>query len=91
MILPWSIGGLILYYCLYKIRVIPRWLSIWGILGSTFTLLATLMLMLNIIELVSPVYFILNAPLAFGELILAIFLIVKGFNRPTITFKENEG
>ncbi|MDQ0258107.1 hypothetical protein J2S74_005572 [Evansella vedderi] len=82
MILPWSIGGLILYYCLYKIRLIPRWLSIWGILGSTFTLLATLMLMLNIIKLVSPVYFILNAPLAIGELIIAILLIVRGFNPP---------
>ncbi|WP_078596239.1 DUF4386 domain-containing protein [Evansella clarkii] len=80
MIFPWSIGGLILYYCLYKIRIIPRWLSIWGMIGSTFTLFATLMIMLNLIELVSPVYFILNAPLAFGELILAILLIVKGFN-----------
>ncbi|WP_183041150.1 DUF4386 domain-containing protein [Salipaludibacillus neizhouensis] len=80
MVLPWSIGGLILYYCLYKIRLIPRWLSIWGIIGSTFTLLATIMLMLNIIKLVSPVYLILNAPIAFGELVLAILLIVRGFN-----------
>jgi hypothetical protein len=80
MILPWSIGGLILYYCLYKIRLIPRWLSAWGIIGSTFTLLATLLLMLNIINLVSPIYFLLNAPIAFGELVLAILLIVKGFN-----------
>ncbi|MFN7253420.1 MAG: DUF4386 domain-containing protein [Anaerobacillus sp.] len=80
MILPWSIGGLILYYCLYRIRLIPRWLSAWCIIGSTFTLLATLLLMLNIINLVSPTYFILIAPIAFGELVLALLLIVKGFN-----------
>ncbi|MFD1957005.1 DUF4386 domain-containing protein [Paenibacillus thailandensis] len=80
MILPWSIGGLILYYCLYQIRLIPSWLSIWGMIGSVFTLVATLLLMLNIIELVSPVYFILNAPIAICELILAALLIFRGFN-----------
>ena len=41
MILPWSIGGLILYFGLYKIRLVPRWLSRWGIAGSVFTLIAT--------------------------------------------------
>ncbi|MFF2889271.1 DUF4386 domain-containing protein [Paenibacillus sp. NPDC057967] len=80
MILPWSIGGLILYYCLYQIRLVPRWLSIGGMIGSAFTLVATLLLMLNIIKLVSPVYFILNAPIAFCELILAVYLIFRGFN-----------
>ncbi|MBW7476307.1 DUF4386 domain-containing protein [Paenibacillus oenotherae] len=80
MILPWSIGGLILYYCLYKIRLVPRWLSIWGIVGSSFTLAATVILMLNVITLTNPVYFILNTPTALFELIFAIFLIVRGFN-----------
>lgn len=80
MILPWSIGGFILYYCLYKIRLIPRWLSIWGAIGSTLTLLATVLLMLNIIKLVSPVYFVLNAPIAVCEMVLAILLISRGFN-----------
>ncbi|MGP4082938.1 DUF4386 domain-containing protein [Pseudalkalibacillus sp. R45] len=89
MILPWSIGGLILYFCLYKIRLIPRWLSIWGIIGSTFTLVATFILMLNIITLMNPVYFILNAPIAFCELFFAIFLIVRGFNPVDIKSNEN--
>lgn len=81
MILPWSIGGLILYYSLYKFRLIPRWLSIGGMIGSTLTLLATLLLMLNIIKLASPVYFILNAPIAICELFLAVLLIFRGFNQ----------
>ncbi|MEC0329151.1 DUF4386 domain-containing protein [Paenibacillus macerans] len=81
MILPWSIGGLILYYGLYKIRLIPRWFSIGGMIGSTLTLLATLLLMLNIIKLASPVYFILNAPIAICEMFLAVHLIFKGFNQ----------
>lgn len=80
MILPWSIGGLILYYCLYKTRIVSRWLSIWGVGGSVFTFIATMFLMLNIIKLTDPIYFIFNAPIAFCELVLALFLIVRGFN-----------
>ncbi|WP_371925896.1 DUF4386 domain-containing protein [Halobacillus sp. A5] len=88
MILPWSIGGLILYLCLYKTRLIPSWLSIWGIIGSAFTLIATLILMLNIITIMNPVYFILNAPIAFCELFFAIFLIFRGFNPIDIKTKD---
>jgi hypothetical protein len=92
MILPWSIGGLILYYCLYKIKLIPRWLSIWGIIGSAFTLLATLMLMLNFIKIVNPIYLILNAPTALFELALAFFLIIRGFNPiDIISYKDRGG
>lgn len=89
MILPWSIGGLILYFCLYKIRLVPWWLSIWGIIGSIFTLVATFMLMMNIITLMNPVYFILNAPIALCELFFAIFLMVRGFNPIDIKSNEN--
>lgn len=80
MILPWSIGGIILYYCFYKMSLVPGWLSIWGIIGSVLTLVATMILMLNVITLTSPVYFILNAPTALFELVFAVFLIIRGFN-----------
>lgn len=80
MILPWSIGGIILYYCFYKMSLVPRWLSIWGIIGSVLTLVATIILMLNVITLMNPVYFILNAPTALFELVFAVFLIIRGFN-----------
>ncbi|MDL4842435.1 DUF4386 domain-containing protein [Aquibacillus rhizosphaerae] len=89
MILPWSIGGLILYFCLYKIKLVPRWLCLWGIIGYTLTLVATLLLMLNVITLMNPIYFILNAPIALCEMILAIYLIVRGFNPIEINSREN--
>ncbi len=80
MILPWSIGSLILYYCFYTTGRIPRWLAIWGMIGSICTIVATLILLLDRISITSPAYMLLNAPTAFGELILAVFLIVKGMN-----------
>jgi hypothetical protein len=55
-------------------------------IGSASTLIATVLLMLKFIPLIDPIYFFLNAPIAFGELLLAFVLIVRGFNsRPTYT------
>jgi hypothetical protein len=80
MILPWSLGGLIVYYCLFKMTLVPQWLSVWGIVGSTLTLVATVLLMLDVIKIVTPAYFIMNTPTALCELCLAVFLIRRGFN-----------
>lgn len=80
MILPWSLGGVIVYYCTFKMKLVPPWLSVWGIAGSTLTLIATVLLMLDVIEIVTPVYFIMNTPTALCELSLAVFLLVRGFD-----------
>ncbi|MBI5021703.1 MAG: DUF4386 domain-containing protein [Ignavibacteriales bacterium] len=85
-ILPWSLGGLILYYSFFRMKLIPAWLSVWGIIGSTLTLLATFLLMFELIEIVTPIYLLMNTPTALFELVLAVFLIRKGFNSSAITF-----
>lgn len=80
MILPWSVGGLILFYCFYQMNLIPKWLSIWGFIGYTSTLIATFLLMFDFIKIVTPIYLIMNTPTAILELVLAVYLIAKGFN-----------
>ena len=91
MILPWMIGGLILVFCMFKMKLVPQWLSVWGIAGSSLTLLSTLMLMVNFIKMATPVYFIMNMPEAFFELTLAFYLIGKGFNPIVLIAKEKAG
>ena len=80
MILPWSLGGLILYYCMLRMKLVPKWLALWGLIGSSLTTLSTLLLMIDVIRIVTPTYFIMNAPNALFELTLAVFLLAKGFN-----------
>lgn len=80
MVLPWCSGGLILYYCIFKLELVPKWLSIWGIASSALSILATLMLMLGIIKIISAPYMLMNVPTGLHELTLATFLIFKGFN-----------
>lgn len=79
MVLPWTIGGLLLYKAFLNTGLIPRWLSYWGLGAMALTLVATLLYMLNQIELVSVTYFALNMPTALLDITLAIYLIARGF------------
>ncbi|MBW2566067.1 MAG: DUF4386 domain-containing protein [Deltaproteobacteria bacterium] len=57
---------------------IPRWLSVWGLIGGLLYFAEPVLAMFG------SEFEILFAPLALQEMVLAIWLIVKGFNSPTI-------
>ncbi|MFC1922994.1 DUF4386 domain-containing protein, partial [Chloroflexota bacterium] len=75
---PYALGALIFYYLLWRSKLIPRWLSGWGFIGGTLMLAMGLLRMFGY-----PVIF-LAIPIILNELVLAIWLIVKGFNSSTI-------
>ena len=83
MILPWSIGGIFLYLAFLRTRLVPRWLSIWGLVSTALTLVATILYMLDQIQIVTTTYFALNMPTALFEITLAIYLIARGFRQTT--------
>lgn len=80
LILALSMGNLMLYHIFYRSKLIPRWLSGWGLVGVTLTISASLLLMVRFVGVTTPTYIILNLPLALQEMVLAVWLIVKGFN-----------
>ena len=41
MILVLSVGGLLFYYLLYLTKLVPRWLSGWGLVGTAVTITAS--------------------------------------------------
>lgn len=86
MVLASSAGGLMFYLLLYQSKLIPRWLSIWGLAGTVITIFASLLIMFDRIDILTPIYFFLNFPLVILEMVLAIWLIVKGF--PLITSSD---
>ena len=76
-----SLTAVVLNYSFFKSRIVPRWISVWGLLG------APLMLASGVIDVagfeasqVITIGFVV--PLALNEMVLAIWLIVKGFNVP---------
>ncbi len=72
-----AIPALILYYLFYQSKLVPGWLSIWGIIASL------LLIGINILELLIshiPQNEILYLPIVANEIVLAVWLIIKGFN-----------
>jgi hypothetical protein len=82
LLTAFNLGALLYYYIFYQSKLIPRWLSGWGIIGNVFSLIAIVYytsthdLGLN--------HTLLNAPIALQEMVFAVWLIVKGFNPSAI-------
>jgi Na+-driven multidrug efflux pump len=72
------IGALMFYYVLYKERLIPRWLSGWGFIAAILYLVGGLH------DLFSSEMVILLLPMLVQEMVMAVWLIVKGFNTSEI-------
>jgi hypothetical protein len=89
--MPWSliVSALMLYFILYQTKLVPRWLSGWGLVGTTVSIWATLLLMFRLIEIITPIYVVLAVPWALQEMVMAVWFIVKGFN-PTVIASESE-
>lgn len=73
--------AMFMFTCIFvQTKIVPRWLSVSGLIGSTLSILASLLFMVRVIGL-DATYMVLNVPIAVQQLILAIWLIMKGFNR----------
>ena len=72
--IAFSLGSLMLYYLFYRSRLIPRWLSIWGLAR------AVLYLATPLLDMFGHGFGILMAPLAVAEIVLAVWLIARGLN-----------
>lgn len=78
------VGALFFYILLYRTQVIPRFISIWGII-ATITLFIITIIKLFGIDL--PLLNALVLPMIINELFLALWLIIKGFNYDIIVMK----
>jgi hypothetical protein len=83
--LAWGLGALMYYYVFYRTRLVPRWLAGWGLVGIFGPLLAVILVMYGLIGGLGPAQLLLNLPIAVQELVLAVWLIVKGFNQSAIS------
>ena len=83
------LSALIFYYVLYQSKLIPRWLSGWGLITAIMYWAASLLVMFALITPLSTIHIVLQAPLGLQEVALAVWLIVKGFN-PSALASESE-
>ena len=79
-----SLGAMILGWLFFRTRIIPRWLALWGLIGAAFYFVAPLIVMFDIkgleLSLGTSMGWLLG-PLAIQEMVFAVWVIVKGFER----------
>jgi len=76
----WCIGAYLYYALFFKTRLVPRWLSLWGLAGITLVVVASMLVLFRQIAPLATAQMLMSIPIALQEMVLAIWLIVKGFN-----------
>ena len=77
-VLAFIVGALLYYWLLYRSNLVPRWLSGWGIAALFLMTAACLLALFNQNPVTS--YVILAAPIGVQEMVLAVWLIARGFS-----------
>jgi len=84
-VIPFALGALLFYALLYRSRLVPRWLSAWGLVGAVLYVVPPLGSMFGLS------LGLLMAPLAVQEMVMAVWLIAKGFNQTAIAAESVGG
>jgi len=82
--IPFVLGALMFYFVLYQYRLVPRWLSTWALVGAALYIVAPLGSMFGLS------LGVFMAPLALQEMVMAVWLIAKGFS-PSAIAAESAG
>lgn len=84
-VIAFCFGAAMYYYVMYRARLIPRWLAGWGLVA--IALLFSMVLLNAFGERVSEpsgMLVLLAVPIGVQEIVMAVWLIIKGFNPSAI-------
>ncbi len=82
--IPFVLGALMFYAVLYQYRLVPRWLSTWALVGAVLYIVAPIGSMFG------QSLTLFTGPLAVQEMVMAVWLIARGFN-PSAIAAESAG
>ncbi|MDR7077478.1 hypothetical protein J2Y03_002502 [Neobacillus niacini] len=79
-----GINTMMYSYIFYKSKLVPRFLSILGMTGATLVFICALLVMFGVFPQISFWGAIFAIPVAANEMILAVWLLIKGFNESAL-------
>jgi hypothetical protein len=74
-----SIGAVFLNVVLYRSQLVPRWLSVWGLIGAVFAFVYGALGIGGIDTAIGSPWMLLAMPIAVQEMVFAGWLLTKGF------------
>jgi hypothetical protein len=75
-----GINTMMYSYIYYKTKLVPRFIPILGMTGAALVFINALLVLFGVVEQISGWGAMFALPIAANEMILAVWLIVKGFN-----------
>ncbi len=84
VMLATGLGNLLLYFVFLKTKLIPSWLSLWGLIGNVLAMLTSFFILFEWFDVISTAFIVMTVPLVIQEIVLSVFLLTKGFQ-----FKSN--
>ena len=75
-----GVGALIFYTVLYKYKLIPKWMSGFGIIAILLHITSGVLVLFGLQEPFDTGSMIMNLPIAVQEMVMAVWLMIKGFN-----------
>ena len=81
------VGALMLYSILYQSKLIPRWISVWGFIAAVALLIGAVLA--PFIDLSLAMELLVVLPIAVQEMVMAGWLILKGFNPSVVQVQGN--
>ena len=80
------LGALMFYYVLYQSKLVPRWLAGWGLLAAIPYFVYGVLSLFTLPDSVGTLPMVLVLPMAVQEMVLAVWLIARGFNSSPVHF-----
>ena len=85
MSLVFSLGAALFYALLFRSRIVPRWITVWGLMGIPLYVAAYLLAMYGTVGINSSAVNLLSMPLAVQEMVLAVWMIARGFRPAAVS------
>lgn len=82
--LVFCLGATMFYVLLHRSRIVPRWITVWGLVAIPVYVVADLLAMYAVIGANSSQQVLMFMPLAVQEMVLAVWMIARGFRPPAV-------
>jgi hypothetical protein len=83
--LVFCLGAVLFYVLLYRSRIVPRWITMWGFVGIPLYAAAYVLAMYGTVDSNSSLQNVLQLPLGVQEMVLAVWMIARGFRPAAVS------
>ena len=84
VLLVFSTSTFVLYPTVYVFRLVPRVLSVWGLIGGLMLMVSVVLILFGTIEIGGGTDMLLSLPIWINEMALALWLIFRGVDMSAV-------